>query len=61
MPGGARTSQWHDVITAVGAEPFDPWGRLICHTEPSSGGLCGQSTTLKMLCSPWLLSHNKDE
>lgn len=27
--GIVGTPQCHDVITAVGAEPFGPWGRLI--------------------------------
>lgn len=42
-----ETPQCHDVITAVGAEPFGPLGRLICHTETSSVGHCGQSAALK--------------
>lgn len=58
-PGATGTPQCHDVITAVGAEPFGPWGRLICCTETSSVGRCGQSAPLKMACSPWLPPHKE--
>lgn len=55
-PGAVRTPQCHDVITAVGGEPFAPWGE--------GGGHLSVTQThpqwdFKMLCSPWLPPHSR--
>lgn len=52
LPGAARTPQCHDVITAVGAEPFAPLRGDLSVTQT-------HQQDFKIPCSPWLLPQNR--